>query len=86
MLRIIASKSASAAKNYHRQSLSREDYYSEGQEIRGEWYGVGAVKLGLSGPVTAEAYDALCENQRPGTDERLTQRSGDCLLYTSRCV
>jgi conjugative relaxase-like TrwC/TraI family protein len=77
MLRIIASKSASAAKNYHRQSLSREDYYSEGQEIRGEWYGVGAVKLGLSGPVTAEAYDALCENQRPGTDERLTQRSGD---------
>jgi conjugative relaxase-like TrwC/TraI family protein len=77
MLRIIASKSASAAKNYHRQSLRKEDYYSEGQEIRGEWYGVGAVKLGLSGPVTAEAYDALCENQKPGTDERLTQRSGD---------
>ncbi len=77
MLRIIASKSASAAKNYHRQSLSREDYYSEGQEIRGEWNGIGAVKLGLSGLVTAEAYDALCENQRPGTDERLTQRNGD---------
>ena len=77
MLRIIASKSAGAAKNYHRQSLSREDYYSEGQEIRGEWYGVGAVKLGLSGPVTAEAYDALCDNKKPGMDERLTQRSGD---------
>ena len=66
MLRVIASRSAGAAKKYLRQSLSREDYYSEGQEIRGEWHGIGAVKLGLSGPVTAEAYDALCDNQKAG--------------------
>ena len=77
MLRVIASRSAGAAKEYFKQSLGREDYYSEGQEIRGNWHGVGAVKLGLSGPVTQEAFDALCDNQKPGTDDRLTQRNCD---------
>ncbi len=77
MLRVIASKSASAAKNYHRQSLSREDYYAEGQEIKGEWHGVGAMKLELMGPVTQAAFDSLCDNKKPGKDERLTRRNGD---------
>ena len=48
MLRVIASRNA---KEYFAQSLSKEDYYTEGQEIRGEWHGIGAEKLGLSGPV-----------------------------------
>jgi conjugative relaxase-like TrwC/TraI family protein len=33
--------------------------------------------LGLSGPVTQEAFDALCDNQKPETEERLTQRNCD---------
>ena len=33
--------------------------------------------MGLSGPVTHEAFDALCDNQKPGTDDRLTQRNCD---------
>jgi conjugative relaxase-like TrwC/TraI family protein len=77
MLRVVASRSAGAAKEYFKQSLGREDYYSEGQEIRGNWHGVGAVNLGLSGPVTQQAFDALCDNQKPGTDDRLTQRNCD---------
>lgn len=77
MLRVVVSRSAHAAKKYHRQSLSREDYYSAAQEIRGEWNGAGAMKLGLSGPVTQETFDALCENKKPGTDERLTCRNND---------
>ena len=75
MLRVIASQSAKAAKEYHVQSLSKEDYYTESQEIRGEWQGIGAEKLGLAGFVNAEAYDALCDNLKPGTNERLTQRN-----------
>ncbi len=74
MLRVVASRNA---KEYFKESLSREDYYSEGQEIRGEWQGIGAQKLGLSGPVSQEAFDALCDNRKPGTDERLTQRNKD---------
>ncbi|HEV2329507.1 MAG TPA: MobF family relaxase, partial [Verrucomicrobiae bacterium] len=75
MLRVIASTNAQAAKQYHKQSLKREDYYSEGQEIAGNWQGIGAEKLGLMGPIQTEAYNALCDNLKPGTNERLTQRN-----------
>jgi conjugative relaxase-like TrwC/TraI family protein len=75
VLRVIASKNAQAAKEYHQQSLKREDYYSEGQEIAGNWQGIGAEKLGLAGPIQTEAYHALCDNLKPGTNERLTQRN-----------
>src|ERR1700722_12289153 len=72
MLRVIASRNA---KEYFKQSLSKEDYYSEGQEIRGEWQGIGANTLGLSGAVNQPAFDALCDKKRPGIGERLTQRN-----------
>jgi len=75
VLRVIASKNAQAAKEYHQQSLKREDYYSEGQEIAGNWQGIGAEKLGLAGPIQTEAYNALCDNLKPGTNEQLTQRN-----------
>ena len=72
MLRVIASRNA---KEYFAESLKREDYYSEGQEISGDWQGTGAQKLGLSGAVTTEAFESLCDNKMPGTEERLTQRN-----------
>jgi conjugative relaxase-like TrwC/TraI family protein len=72
MLRVIASKNA---KEYFKQSLKREDYYSQGQEISGDWQGIGAQKLGLSGAVTTASFESLCDNQKPGTNERLTQRN-----------
>src|SRR6202158_3659668 len=74
MLRVVASRNA---KEYFTQSLKKEDYYTEGQEIRGEWQGIGAEKLGLSGTVDQAAFEALCENKKPGTDKRLTQRNKD---------
>ncbi|MGA2870317.1 MAG: MobF family relaxase, partial [Verrucomicrobiota bacterium] len=72
MLRVIASRNA---KEYFKQSLKREDYYSQGQEISGDWQGIGAQKLGLSGAVTTASFESLCDNQKPGTSERLTQRN-----------
>lgn len=74
VLRVVASRNA---KEYFAQSLSKEDYYSEGQEVCGEWHGIAAERLGLVGPVNQVAFDALCENRKPGTDERLTQRNKD---------
>jgi conjugative relaxase-like TrwC/TraI family protein len=72
MLRVTASRNA---KEYFAQSLKREDYYSQGQEISGDWHGMAAEKLGLSGAVTQTDFDALCDNKIPGSDERLTQRN-----------
>jgi conjugative relaxase-like TrwC/TraI family protein len=72
MLRVIASRNA---KEYFAESLKREDYYSEGQEVSGDWNGMAAQRLGLSGAVTTAAFESLCDNEKPGTKERLTQRN-----------
>lgn len=72
MLRVVASRNA---KEYFAQSLKREDYYSEGQEISGDWNGLAAQRLGLAGAVTQKDFDSLCDNKMPGTGERLTQRN-----------
>jgi len=62
------------AKGYFEEHLCVGDYYDEGQRVSGEWFGVGAQRLGLSGKVRAEEFLRLCENQHPGTGEKLTQR------------
>jgi conjugative relaxase-like TrwC/TraI family protein len=62
------------AKAYFEEQLCVGDYYDEGQRVSGEWFGVGARRLGLSGEVRAEEFLRLCENQHPATGEKLTQR------------
>lgn len=71
MLRIFQSNSATGAMKY----FSRADYYSEGQELIGQWRGEAAERLGLGGEITKEAWDALCCNRNPATGERLTLRN-----------
>lgn len=75
MLRVIQSQNATAAKSYYTQSLSKEDYYSQSQEIIGEWGGKASDILGLRGQVEKQAFDALCDNMNPSTGKRLTVRT-----------
>lgn len=75
MLRVVAHKSAAAARQYYSEGLRREDYYSEGQEVAGKWHGRAAERLGLAGKVTPDAFCALVENRHPETGERLTART-----------
>ena len=60
------------AREYFEEHLCAGDYYNEGQRVAGEWVGVGAERLGLSGKVRAEDFMRLCENQHPATGEKLT--------------
>jgi hypothetical protein len=62
------------AQEYFEEHLCVGDYYDQGQRVAGEWIGLGAEKLGLSGKVRAEDFLRLCENQYPGTGEQLTPR------------
>ena len=62
------------AKDYFAEHLCVGDYYEEGQRVSGEWFGLGAERLGLSGRVGADEFLRLCENQHPTTGDRLTQR------------
>jgi conjugative relaxase-like TrwC/TraI family protein len=84
MLRLFTSRSAYGTKNYFAQS----DYYSEGNETVGRWGGKLAARLGLSGPVTEQAFGRLCDNLHPQTGEQLTprmnkkRRIGEDMMYS----
>ena len=62
------------AKEYFENHLCVGDYYEEGQRVTGQWFGLGAERLGLSGRVGAEAFLRLCENLHPASGDALTPR------------
>jgi conjugative relaxase-like TrwC/TraI family protein len=74
MLIVTPSLSSERAKRYFCESLKRDDYYIDGQEVAGQWFGKGAEQLGLKGQVDQESYFALCDNLHPETGEQLTPR------------
>jgi len=70
MPRIIQNNSAAGAMSYY----STADYYSEGQELLGQWRGQGAERLELAGGIDKATWDALCDNRDPATGLPLTAR------------
>jgi conjugative relaxase-like TrwC/TraI family protein len=62
------------AKEYFREHLAVGDYYAEGRQVSGEWFGLGAERLGLKGTVGEAEFLALCEGLHPVTGEQLTAR------------
>jgi len=62
------------ARKYFREHLSTGDYYSAGQKVGGEWFGLGTEKMGLKGNVKEADFLRLCEGKNPFTGEKLTQR------------
>jgi len=68
VLNITAQRGAEGAKSY----FAKSDYYSQGQELVGEWGGKGAVLLGQFGQVDKQAFDLLCDNRNPLTGDSLT--------------
>ncbi len=77
MIRMIQSKAAEHAKAYFSDALSKSDYYISDQELQGIWEGKLALKLGLSGDMTKEAFFDLCDNLHPGTRKQLTPKNID---------
>jgi conjugative relaxase-like TrwC/TraI family protein len=75
MLFINHTSNSQAAKDYFKQELAQADYYmKDGQQISGEWHGLGAQALGLAGPIDKDSFERLCDNQHPETGEQLTAR------------
>jgi conjugative relaxase-like TrwC/TraI family protein len=74
MLRINQQRSSHGAKSYFDDGLEKGDYYTR-EEIVGRFGGKGADKLGLDGPVTKEAFHALCDNLDPVSGQKLTCRT-----------
>ena len=55
--------------------LSANDYYAEGERVRGYWVGRGAEMLGLRGEVEPDQFEALRRNQRPDSLQPLSPRT-----------
>jgi conjugative relaxase-like TrwC/TraI family protein len=62
------------AEKYFKEHLSAGDYYAKGNQVPGEWFGLGANELKLRGKVRMDDFVKLCRNINPNSDERLTQR------------
>jgi conjugative relaxase-like TrwC/TraI family protein len=62
------------AKSYFEEHLAVGDYYSESEQVIGEWIGTGAALLELGEVVGQDEFLKLCENRHPQTGKRLTQR------------
>ena len=75
MLTISKPLSAGQAQTYHREEFqnARENYYSEGETIRGEWHGKLAEQWGLRGEVNEEHFARLAQGQHPATGEQLVR-------------
>jgi conjugative relaxase-like TrwC/TraI family protein len=73
MLTISNPLSASQAQAYHAEEFSnaRENYYTQGDQIRGQWQGRLAEQWGLRGEVGEEHFHRLTEGQHPITGEQL---------------
>src|SRR6202051_2226176 len=76
MLTISKPLSAGQARAYHAEEFgnARENYYTEADQIRGEWHGRLAEQWGLRGEVREEHFQRLSEGQHPITAEQLIRR------------
>src|SRR5712664_4708315 len=85
MLTISKPLSAGQARAYHHEEFSnaQENYYSEGEQIRGEWHGRLAEEWGLHGEVREEHFQRLSEGQHPITGEQLIRHQA-AREYTNR--
>ncbi|MFZ0335925.1 MAG: MobF family relaxase [Candidatus Acidiferrales bacterium] len=73
MLTISKPLSADQAQTYHAEEFAnaRENYYTEADQIRGEWHGRLAEQWGLHGEVREKYFQRLSEGQQPITGEQL---------------
>jgi conjugative relaxase-like TrwC/TraI family protein len=75
MLTLSKPLSAARTQAYHKEEFAnaRENYYSEGDHIRGEWHGKLANQWGLKGEVREEHFGRLAHGQDPITGEQLVR-------------
>ena len=63
------------AQSYHKLEFTSEtqNYYKQGDRVRGEWQGHLAARLGLSGEVSALQFSRLADGKSPSTEEQMVK-------------
>jgi conjugative relaxase-like TrwC/TraI family protein len=75
MLTLSKALTAGQAKDYFQAEYTntQESYYSEGERVKGKWFGKQAEAWNLQGDVEQEHFDLLCEGQHPRTGDQLVR-------------
>ncbi len=75
MLTISKPLSSGQAQSYHKLEFTSEtqNYYKQGDAVRGEWQGQLAARLGLSGEVSPLEFSRLADGKNPSTDEQMVR-------------
>src|SRR2546428_2168097 len=75
MLPISRPLSAGQAHRYHAEEFqnARDNYYTVGDRIRGEWHGQLAATWGLHGEAREEHFRRLADGQHPITGQQLVR-------------
>ncbi len=75
MLTISKPLSAGQARSYHAEEFAnaKDNYYTQGEQVVGEWHGRLAEEWGLIGEVREQQFHRLSEGQHPVTGEQLVR-------------
>ena len=75
MMTLSKALAAGQAKDYFQAEYTntQESYYSEGETVKGKWFGKQAEAWNLQGEVEQEHFDRLCEGQHPLSGEQLVR-------------
>ncbi|MCU1224606.1 MAG: conjugative relaxase domain protein [Edaphobacter sp.] len=75
MLTISKPLSSGQAQSYHKLEFTSEtqNYYKQGDAVRGEWQGQLAARLGLSDEVSPLEFSRLAEGKNPTTEEQMVK-------------
>jgi len=75
MLTISKALSSSQAQSYHKLEFTSEtqNYYKQGDGVKGEWQGNLAARLGLSGEVAPLEFSRLADGKNPLTDDQMVR-------------
>ncbi|GAA3767218.1 MobF family relaxase [Terriglobus aquaticus] len=75
MLTISKPLSSGQAQSYHKLEFTSEtqNYYKQGDAVRGEWQGQLAARFGVSGEVSPLEFSRLAEGKNPTTDEQMVR-------------
>ncbi|HKR15330.1 MAG TPA: MobF family relaxase [Pyrinomonadaceae bacterium] len=75
MMTLSKALAAGQAKDYFQAEYTnaQESYYSEGETVKGKWFGKQAEAWTLQGDVQEEHFDRLCEGQHPLTGGQLVR-------------
>jgi conjugative relaxase-like TrwC/TraI family protein len=75
MMTLSKALAASQAKDYFNAEYTstQESYYSEGEVVKGKWFGRQAEAWQLQGEVNSEHFERLCEGQHPLNGNQLVR-------------